>query len=166
MYRSIDDFAENWNFETEATANVLANLTDASLATCARAGERTLGFVAWHIVTTIPEMLPQAGIACAGPASNAPVPTSAKAIADAYAKAAVLVVPAVRKAWTDAQLTDMIPMYGEQWPKRAVLNALINHQTHHRGQMTTLMRQAGLKVPGIYGPAREEWAQYGLPQHP
>jgi len=28
------------------------------------------------------------------------------------------------------------------------------------------MRQAGLKVPGIYGPAREEWAQYGLPQHP
>lgn len=166
MYRSIDDFATNWKFESEATAKVLAHLTDASLATRAAPGERTLGFIAWHLVTTIPEMMPQAGVACAGPASDSPVPTSAKAIAEAYTKAAAQVVPAVRKAWKDAQLADMIPMYGEQWPKSGVLNALINHQTHHRGQMTTLMRQAGLKVPGIYGPAREEWAQFGMPQHP
>jgi hypothetical protein len=25
------------------------------------------------------------------------------------------------------------------------------------------MRQAGLVVPGIYGPAREEWAKMGMP---
>ena len=25
-----------------------------------------------------------------------------------------------------------------------------------------LMRQAGLKVPGVYGPAREEWTAYGM----
>ncbi|MBI2416475.1 MAG: hypothetical protein HYV28_00920 [Ignavibacteriales bacterium] len=29
--------------------------------------------------------------------------------------------------------------------------------------MTVLMRQAGLKVPGAYGPSREEWAAYGMP---
>jgi hypothetical protein len=29
--------------------------------------------------------------------------------------------------------------------------------------MTVLMRQAGLVVPGVYGPAREEWAVYGMP---
>jgi hypothetical protein len=29
--------------------------------------------------------------------------------------------------------------------------------------MTVLMRQAGLKVPGIYGPAKEEWSIYGAP---
>jgi hypothetical protein len=28
--------------------------------------------------------------------------------------------------------------------------------------MTVLMRQAGLKVPGVYGPAREEWAGMGM----
>jgi uncharacterized damage-inducible protein DinB len=28
--------------------------------------------------------------------------------------------------------------------------------------MTVLMRQAGLAVPGVYGPAREEWAAYGM----
>ena len=32
---------------------------------------------------------------------------------------------------------------------------LINHQNHHRGQMTVLMRQAGLTVPGVYGPAKK-----------
>jgi len=26
-----------------------------------------------------------------------------------------------------------------------------------------LMRQAGLKVPGIYGPSKEEWALMGMP---
>ena len=26
-----------------------------------------------------------------------------------------------------------------------------------------LMRQAGLKVPGLYGPAMEEWSAYGAP---
>jgi uncharacterized damage-inducible protein DinB len=28
--------------------------------------------------------------------------------------------------------------------------------------MTVLMRQAGLKVPGVYGPAREEWTTYRM----
>ena len=37
------------------------------------------------------------------------------------------------------------------------------HQCHHRGQMSVLMRQAGIRVPGIYGPAREEWSMLGAP---
>ena len=43
-----------------------------------------------------------------------------------------------------------------------VLISLVRHQAHHRAQMTVLMRQAGLAVPGIYGPAREEWAAMGM----
>jgi uncharacterized damage-inducible protein DinB len=43
------------------------------------------------------------------------------------------------------------------------LRVLIQHEVHHRGQMTVLMRQAGLEVPGVYGPAREEWAACGMP---
>ena len=47
------------------------------------------------------------------------------------------------------------------WTKGQALSVLLVHQIHHRGQMTVLMRQAGLKVPGIYGPALEEWERYG-----
>jgi len=28
--------------------------------------------------------------------------------------------------------------------------------------MTVLMRQGGLKVPGVFGPTKEEWSQYGM----
>ena len=76
------------------------------------------------------------------------------------------VADAVRAGWTDAQLTDTIPMYGEMWTKAGVLGALISHQCHHRGQMTVLMRQAGLRVPGIYGPSREEWGAFGAEPQP
>jgi len=54
-------------------------------------------------------------------------------------------------------------MYGEKWTRGQSLLALMAHEIHHRAQMTVLMRQAGLKVPGVYGPAREEWAAYGMP---
>lgn len=29
--------------------------------------------------------------------------------------------------------------------------------------MTVLMRQAGLLVPDLYGPTKEQWAEYGVP---
>ena len=57
-------------------------------------------------------------------------------------------------------------MYGESWSRGAVLMSLIVHQAHHRGQMTVLMRQAGLRVPGVYGPAKEDWAAMNLPAQP
>jgi len=42
---------------------------------------------------------------------------------------------------------------------------MMMHQSHHRGQMTVLMRQAGLRVPYIYGPAYEDWVEQGLEPH-
>ena len=69
----------------------------------------------------------------------------------------------IRSRWDDASLAVTDDMYGETWPRGLTLSILIHHQAHHRGQMTVLMRQAGLKVPGVYGPAREEWAAYGAP---
>ena len=65
--------------------------------------------------------------------------------------------------WSDAALETEDEMYGERWARGRTLLALVAHQAHHRGQMTVLMRQAGLAVPGIYGPAREEWAAFGMP---
>jgi uncharacterized damage-inducible protein DinB len=55
-----------------------------------------------------------------------------------------------------------VEMYAERWRKGQVLSVLIRHQCHHRGQMTVLMRQAGLRVPGVSGPSREEWATWGM----
>jgi uncharacterized damage-inducible protein DinB len=53
-------------------------------------------------------------------------------------------------------------MYGQQWKKGVALYYLVAHQTHHRAQMTTLMRLLGLRVPGIYGPSQEEWKEMNM----
>jgi len=59
-------------------------------------------------------------------------------------------------------MNETIEFIGQTIPNGSLLLFLLQHQSHHRGQMTVLMRQAGLPVPGIYGPAKEEWAQFGL----
>jgi uncharacterized damage-inducible protein DinB len=165
MYRKIEDFGKNLTYEVEMTSKVLRALTDTSLEQPIETGGRTLGFLAMHLAVTIREMLGQAGLRTAGPGLQDPVPASASEIAAIYEQAAATILPAVQEAWTDMQLDEPVPMYGESWAKGIVLSAFLFHQAHHRGQMTVLMRQAGLPVPGIYGPSREEWTAMGLPPH-
>ena len=54
-------------------------------------------------------------------------------------------------------------MYGEKWKRGTTLSVIISHQIHHRAQLTVVMRLNGLKVPGVFGPAKEEWTQLGMP---
>jgi uncharacterized damage-inducible protein DinB len=165
MFRKVDDFLKTWAYETEATLKILRALSEASLSQPVAPGGRTLGFLAWHCVLTLPEMMKHAGIPVTGPAQDAPLPPLANLIRE-YETCAGVIARELPKAWNDAMLSEMIPMYGEQWARGSALSALILHQTHHRAQMTVLMRQAGLKVPGVYGPAREEWAAMNMPVQP
>ena len=165
MFTTIDDFLKSWKYESDSTLKVFRNLTDASLAQRVTPDGRTLGFLAWHITASMPEMLGSARVPFQVTVDKT-APSSVAAIAEAYEKCARAVAEAVPAAWTDGQLRDEIPMYGMSWAKGAVLVSLIVHQAHHRGQMTVLMRQAGLKVPGVYGPAREEWVAWGMPAEP
>lgn len=163
MFRSIQDFLAAWTYETEATLKIYGKLTDASLSRRVSEEGRTLGRIAWHIVQTIPEMGSRTGLELAGPSEDAPVPTSASEIRDAFEAAATSLHKAVEDGWDDEVLDIEDDMYGQSWPRSRTLAVIINHQTHHRGQMTVLMRQAGLTVPGVYGPAKEEWSDYGMP---
>src|SRR5215831_303194 len=164
MITRITDFEYHWTQEFDKTQKILKHMTDRSLSQAVAPGGRTLGRLAWHITTTIPEMMSRTGLAVAGPSHDASVPTTVKAISEAYNKAALSLLDQVKSQWNDATLETKDEMYGQVWKRGFTLEALIFHQIHHRGQMTVLMRQAGLKVPGIYGPAREEWALWGQPE--
>lgn len=161
MFRRVADFQEAWEKERASTLKVLGALTDASLGQAVTRDDRTLGRLAWHLATTPGEMMERTGLAVGGPAHDAPPPLTAAAIAAAYEAAAKAVASGVA-AWTDATLEVEDEMYGEKWPRGLTLQALVVHQAHHRGQMTVLMRQAGLQVPGVYGPSREEWTAFGM----
>ena len=163
MFHSIAEFTFAWQAECAGTQKVMDALTDTSLSQKVSPEGRSLGRLAWHIVQTQGEMGGHAGLTVESADEKTPQPASAAEIAGAYKVGAAAVEKAVTSAWTDADLPVEIDMYGEKWSRAMALRALIQHEIHHRGQMTVLMRQAGLKVPGIYGPSREEWAAYGMP---
>jgi uncharacterized damage-inducible protein DinB len=163
MLRTISDFLATWKFESEATMKIFQNLSDSSLIQKVTEDGRSLGFIAWHITMTIPEMLSKTGLPFQFN-EDSETPASAAVIIKEYEKSSKAVSDLVLKHWTDDMLKDDVNMYGQTWKRADVLKSLVVHQIHHRGQMTVLMRQAGLKVPGIYGPAREEWAAMGMPE--
>lgn len=166
MYTRLDHFFKAFKNHREANRRLFGALTDASLPQAIVADHRTLGGMAWHIVTTIPEMMRMTGLPLSAVDAESMPPTAAEAIRAGYETAADELESAVREHWDDAALAVVNEMYGEKWPRGLTLAILLNHEIHHRGQMTVLMRQAGLKVPGIYGPAKEEWGEYGMETPP
>jgi uncharacterized damage-inducible protein DinB len=147
MFTSIADFEKIWQDESESTLKLLNQLTDQSLTQKVTDDHRNLGRMAWHVMTSITEMMPLTGLKVEGPDPKAPVPATAEEIRSGYEKAAASMLKQIKAGWRKRGYT---------------LFVLVAHQTHHLGQMTVLMRQAGLKVPGIYGPSKEEWSAYNM----
>lgn len=166
MYRNVDDFLEQYRNLAEGTSRVLDALTDASLDQEVAEGYRSIRRLAWHIVITVPEMMNRTGLGLSSVDQHAPPPETATQIRQAYGAVSSELVGAVTANWSDETLLETDDMYGQSWAKGASAHALILHEVHHRGQLTVLMRQAGLQVPGVFGPAKQEWAQYGMEAPP
>ena len=162
MFNHIEAFAAIWRNESAATRRVMEALTDESLAVRITPQNRSLGQLAWHIVQSMHEMLSRTGLDFAAPAEDAPVPDSAAAIAAEYARVGDALLEAVQRSWKDENLAQLSDMYGEPWPNGLTLHVLVMHEVHHRGQMTVLLRQAGLRTPDLYGPTLEQWAEMGM----
>lgn len=163
MFRTTDDFLTYWKGHTGDTEKLLNQLTDPSLSQPVSRDVRTLGRLAWHIVVTIPEMMREAGLPATLPPGAETVPHQAAVFREQYRAMASQLASHVRSHLSETDLRKEIPMYGETWTLGQALFALVAHEIHHRGQLTILMRQAGLKVPGLYGPAQEEWSALGMP---
>jgi uncharacterized damage-inducible protein DinB len=162
IYTTIDDFLKDWEYESESTLKMLNNLTDDSLKTKVNSGGRSLGFLGWHLTETISEMPGRTGLKIFTPDMSHYDSNNPLHLSECYKNASDSLVENVKDNWNDSTLMQEDDMYGEKWKRGFTLYCLITHQIHHRGQMTVLMRQAGLKVPGVYGPSKEEWAAYGM----
>lgn len=162
MYTRISDFLNDWKYESESTVKVFNNLTDDSIDKKFGDDIRTAGRLAWHVVTTIGEMVHRTGLTFETVDDNTPIPSSAKGIVDEYKNTLDKMVKEIKETWNDETLKLEDDMYGQKWARGKTLGILVTHQIHHRAQLTVVMRLAGLKVPGTYGPAKEEWAGYGM----
>jgi uncharacterized damage-inducible protein DinB len=161
IFRKVEDFLGAWKTESDATRKIFGALTDASLKHAITKDHRDIGRVAWHIICTLPEMANRTGLKVDGPSDKDPIPTKAVDIQKAYDKSAGMLQEQIRQYWKDETLLQVDDMYGEQWARGLTIGILINHEIHHRAQVTMLMRSAGLPVPGVYCPSKEEWVNYG-----
>ncbi|MEH6943772.1 DinB family protein [Bacillus sp. JJ722] len=162
MFQTLEHFLKSWEFEAAATQKLLSHLTDESLKQETTSQNWNLGRIAWHTVAAIRIIISNTNLSFEAPAEDYPVPTSAQFIKDSYHQASNAFILALKEQWAEDTLQDCIEFMGQQIPIGSLLMFLLQHQSHHRGQMTILMRQAGLTVPGIYGPSKEEWAKFGM----
>lgn len=162
MFQTLNHFVKTWEYEAGATQKLLNHLTDESLKQEITSQNWTLGRIAWHTVAAIHIIASNTHLTFEAPTEDWPVPASATFIAESYHQASDALVHALQTQWNDHTLEEQIDFLGQKMSNGSLLMFLLLHQNHHRGQMTVLMRQAGLTVPGIYGPSKEEWAHFGM----
>ena len=165
MYRKIEDFITDWKTEEQFTLKIFATVTEEIKAHRSNDNIRSLERLAWHITQTLTEMPSKSGIIDTDVLENQPIPEDFTAIIDTYKQHSEKLLSVLQERWTNEGLTEMIPVYGQQWERRKILSVLVKHQIHHRAQMTTLMRVLDIPVPGTYGPSKEEWSKFGMDPH-
>jgi uncharacterized damage-inducible protein DinB len=162
MFRQLSDFFETWKYERSATEKVFSALTNKVLSNKENENVRTLGRLSGHIVETLKEMPKRAGLNIEYHEEILRYDRVEDILLN-YKKACDDVEAKIKLQWNDGMLANTVEMYGQQWTLGQALFTLITHQAHHRAQMTVLMRLVGLKVPGVYGPSKEEWVAFGMP---
>lgn len=155
MYRTVNDFLQDWSISAQGTLKVLQSLTDEKLGQAITEDHSTLGWLGWHLVNSPVFFLGQVGITLAPAGDHQQVPSKASTIVDAYVKITEDVKRQVEQNLTDESIVESVETFAGSMPRGAMLRTFLDHQTHHRGQMTVLLRQAGLQVPGVLGPTKE-----------
>ena len=115
MFLSVSTFLLTWEKEAKSTQRILDALTDDSLNQLVAAQDRTLGRIAWHIVTTIPEMMSRTGLVLESINEDAPLPNTAEEILHNYREVSSSLATAIRNQWNDQALLEKKDMYGETW---------------------------------------------------
>lgn len=160
MYRTVNDFLADWSAASAGTVQVLESLTNETLEQAIVEDHNTLGWLGWHLTHAIPYFAGMIGLELNAPGDPKFVPSEAVRIVSAYEQVSDELKSAVERELSDDKLLETVDNYGQQTPRGVLLRVMIDHQTHHRGQMTVLLRQAGLKVPSIMGPTKEDGVTY------
>jgi len=56
----------------------------------------------------------------------------------------------------EVHLNETVEFFGQEMPRLGILNFLLAHEIHHRGQLSVYVRGAGGLVPSIYGGSADE----------
>jgi uncharacterized damage-inducible protein DinB len=165
MYRTVEDFKNVWQFETNATLKCFSALTEDSLKHRSEQFPRGLGRLAQHIAEAPSRILWRStGVELEQPEFGK-TPVSTSELVRDYELSAKNVTSEVSK-WSDEDLEGIVDFVGMKMPRGALLHLIVTHQAHHRGQLTVLMHEAGTPSPGFYGPTAVEQKARGMEPMP
>ncbi len=164
MFTTIEDFITTWKDNTQKTLKLFQAIDEKSLDQEVMPGHRDINRLCWHLVQTVPEMMNRVGLHIQDPTNEDKLPKTTKELISAFQQVSDDLVNEITNNWTDDILKTEIEMYGMQWTIARTCRALLLHHVYHVGQISVLMRQAGLKPPYLYGPAKEDWAGMEMPE--
>ncbi len=162
MIRKLEDFYTTWGYESESTLKMFEAIPAEHFKNTGSENIRSIARLSWHITESISEMLNHAGLAVEGIADASNEINDIEKVIAEYKKSSKSLIDMLKANWSDDILDEKVNMYGDMWEKGTVLSVLIRHQSHHRGQLSVLLRQEGLVIPGMYGPTKEEWIAMGM----
>ena len=149
MYVTISDFIKEWNREAMLTQNVLDGLTDESLKQQVYPEGRTLGRIAWHLTTNIPDYLTHFGLNIDGVKNAENVPTSAKEIAETFKEVSSLVAQIIEKQWTDKSIEQIQEAFGRQESNAQILMG--TNQAHCSSSWSNYRSDASSRIKTVWG---------------
>lgn len=153
-------FLRIWDREAKTTAKVFRAFPLESLGVKPHERSRSIRDLAWQCV--IDERVIEKIIDGFGDLRNVPPspppPETMEEIAAAYETAHREASEKMRLPKTEFSKTVTVTMRGGsiQLEQAETLWGNLLDQVHHRGQLTVYLRQAGGKVPAIYGPSGDE----------
>jgi uncharacterized damage-inducible protein DinB len=144
-----DSFVRDWNRVHKQTARVLSAAPDDKLDW--RPGEKM--FTMRELITHIPEAeIAIVRSALAGAMQKVELDLSGATVADivnTFELQHAELVEEVSKLTLD-QLNEKIQAFGREMRRIVLLRGLIEHEIHHRGQLFTYLRLAGVEPPALY----------------
>ena len=124
MYYKLSDFVSDWTYESESTIKIFSNLTDESLSKKVHDKVRAPGRLAWHITTSIPEMMNRTGLKIEKVKDDAPIPSTVEELVAAYKSVSETLIAQIKANWNDESLLKEDDMYGEMWAKGKTLDQI------------------------------------------
>ncbi len=159
MYRNLNDFIQEWERNSAGTLAIFESITDEKKQTAIVEGHSSLESLSWHLTTAPAYFMGQAQLSLDVELNPKNTPASISEIIDTYKAVIENVVKLARENLSDEKLLTEVNSHGQMTPIGAILRLMVDHQTHHRAQMQVLLRQAGLRVPGVMGPTKEDLAK-------
>ena len=143
------------NAEHPMTSAVIAAIPPERAGYRPHPDSRSAFDLAWHIVSAEIKYL-DAIAAGVFPHDLRPIPDDIRKSSDILAWYTERFDPAMRRLETTSgdELLRIVDFYGlRSFPAIGLLQLILNHTIHHRGQLSTYLRPMGAKVPSLYGPS-------------